>query len=145
MTYQHVDMSQAQIDDFFHEPRFAVIGTIRKKGASQLTPVWYLYENGHMYVSMSINSAKYRNLTRDPRVCICIAAQHPDARAVIIHGTVEFIPEESAWSDDIHWRLTRRYCDSDKEAQAFLDSIPPEAQSGLVSIIPDKVIAEDWN
>ncbi len=145
MTYQHVKMSQAQIDEFLQAPRFAVIGTIRGKGAPQLTPVWYLYENGHVYVSTSINSAKYRNLTRDPRVCICIAAQHPDARAVMIHGAVELIPEESAWSDDIHWRLTRRYCNSDEEAQAFLDSIPTEEKSALVSITPDKVIAEDWN
>lgn len=145
MTYQHVEMSQAQVDDFLQEPRFAIIGTIRKKGAPQLTPVWYLYENGRIYVSISVNSAKYRNLTRDPRVCICIAAQHPDARAVIVHGTVEFVSKEGAWFDDIHWRLTRRYCDSDKEAQAFLESIPKDEQSSLVSIAPDKVIAEDWN
>ena len=145
MTYQHVEMSQAQIDEFLQVPRFAVIGTIRRKGAPQLTPVWYLYENGHVYVRISIDSAKYRNLTRDPRVCICIAAQHPDARAVMIHGAVELIPEESAWSDDINWRLTRRYYNSDEEAQAFLDSIPTEEKSALVSITPDKVIADDWN
>ena len=145
MTYQHVEMSQAQIDEFLQVPRFAVIGTIRGKGAPQLTPVWYLYENGHVYVWVSINTAKYRNLTRDPRVCICIAAQHPDARAVMIHGAVELIPEESAWSDDINWRLTRRYYNSDEEAQAFLDSIPTEEKGALVSITPDKIIAEDWN
>jgi len=145
MTYQHVKMSQAQIDEFLQVPRFAVIGTIRKKGAPQLTPVWYLYEDGQVYVWISINSAKHRNLTRDPRVCICIAAQHPDARAVMIHGAVELIPEESAWSDDINWRLTRRYYNSDEEAQAFLDSIPTEEKGALVSITPDKVIAEDWN
>jgi PPOX class probable F420-dependent enzyme len=145
MTYQHVEMSQAQVDEFLQVPRFAVIGTIRAKGAPQLTPVWYLYENGYVYVSTSINSAKYRNLTRDPRVCICIAAQHPDARAVMIHGAAELIPEKSAWSDDIHWRITRRYCNSDEEAQAFLDSIPVEEKSALVSIAPDRIIAEDWN
>jgi hypothetical protein len=63
----------------------------------------------------------------------------------MIHGEVELIPEESAWSDDIHWRLTRRYFDSDDEAQAFFASFPTEEKSALVSITPDKVIAEDWN
>ena len=145
MTYQHVEMSHAQVDEFLQEPRFAVIGTVRRKGAPQLTPVWYLYENGHVYVSMSVKSAKYRNLTRDPRVCICIPAQHPDARAVMIYGTVELIPAESEWFDDIHWRITRRYCNSDKEARAYLDSISNDVQSALVSIAPDKIIAEDWN
>jgi len=145
MTYQHVEMSQAQVAEFLQEPRFAIFGTIRRKGAPQLTPVWYLYENGHMYVSMSITSAKFRNLTRDPRVCICIAAHHPDARAVMIHGAVELITEQDAWFDDIHWRITRRYCNSDKETQTYLESMPTEPQSVLVSITPDKVLAEDWN
>lgn len=145
MTDQHTDMSQTQVDDFLQESRFAVIGTIRKQGAPQLTPVWYLYENGQMYVSMSTSSAKFRNLSRDSRVCICIVAQHPDARAVIVHGRVEFIPGESAEFDDIHWRITRRYYDSDDQARAYLGSIPTDVQSCLVSIAPDKIIAEDWN
>ncbi len=145
MTYQHVEMSQAQVEEFLQVPRFAVFGTIRGNGAPQLTPVWYLYENGRVYVSMSVNSAKYRNLSRNPRVCICIAGQHPDARAVMIHGAAELIPEESAWSDDIHWRLTRRYYDSDEEARAFIGSIPIDEKSALVAVTPEKIIADDWN
>lgn len=145
MTYQHVEMTQTQVDEFLQEPRFAVIGTIRKKGAPQLTPVWYLYENGQLYVWISINSAKYRNLSRDPRVCVCIPAQHPDARAVMIHGTAEIIGGEKAWIDDIQWRITRRYSDSEEEAQLFLDSVSAKEESALVSIRPSKVIAEDWN
>jgi PPOX class probable F420-dependent enzyme len=145
MTYQAVEMSQAQVDEFLQEPRFAVIGTIRSKGAPQLTPVWYLHENGHLYVSISTNSAKCRNLARDRRVCICIAAQHPDARAVIIYGTVELISEKSAWFDDIHWRITRRYCSSDEETRDYLDSFSNDAQTALIVITPDKVIAENWN
>ncbi|NCF63910.1 MAG: TIGR03618 family F420-dependent PPOX class oxidoreductase [Gammaproteobacteria bacterium] len=144
MTIQQADMSQAQVDEFLQAPRIAVFGTVRAQGAPQLTPVWYLYENGQVFVSLSINSAKYRNLTRDPRVCICIAAPHPDARAVMIHGQAELIPEQSAWSDDIHWRITRRYYSSDDEAQEFLDSFPAE-ESALVSVTPAKVMAEDWN
>jgi PPOX class probable F420-dependent enzyme len=144
MTIQQADMSQAQVDEFLQVPRIAVFGTVRAQGAPQLTPVWYLYENGQVFVSLSINSAKYRNLTRDPRVCICIAAPHPDARAVMIHGQAELIPEQSAWSDDIHWRITRRYYSSDDEAQEFLDSFPAE-ESALVSVTPAKVMAEDWN
>lgn len=145
MTYQHIEMSQAQVEEFLQVPRFAVVGTIRVNGAPQLTPVWYLYENGRIYVSTSVNSAKYRNMSRDPRICICIAAQHPDARAVMIYGAVELIPEHSAWTDDINWRLTRRYCDTDEEAQAFIDSIPTDEKGALVVVTPDKVIAEDWN
>ena len=145
MTYQYAEMSQAHIEDFLQVPRFAIVGTNRVNGAPQLTPVWYLYENGRIYVSMSVNSAKYRNLRRDPRIGICISGVHPDARAVMIYGTVDLFPENSAWYEDVHWRLTRRYHDSDEEAQAFIDSLPTEQESAMAVVTPDKVIAEDYN
>ncbi len=145
MTYQYAEMSQAHIEDFLQVPRFAIVGTNRVNGAPQLTPVWYLYENGRIYVSMSVNSAKYRNLRRDPRIGICIPGVHPDARAVMIYGTVDLIPEDTALYDDINWRLTRRYHDSDEEAQAYIDSLPTEEESALAVVTPDKVIAEDYN
>ena len=145
MTYQFAEMSQAHVEGFLQEPRFAIVGTNRLNGAPQLTPVWFLYENGRVYVSMYINSAKYRNLRRDPRIGICISGAHPDARAVMIYGTVNLIPEDTASYDDIHWRLTRRYHDTDEEAQAFIDSLPPDQEGALIVVTPDKVIAEDYN
>jgi PPOX class probable F420-dependent enzyme len=145
MTYQYAVMSQAETEEFLRVPRFAVVGTVRKNGTPQLTPVWYLYENGRVYISVSINSAKYRNLSRNTGICICIAAEHPDARAVMIYGEAELIAEQSTWSEDIHWRITRRYSNSDEEAQAFLDSLPIDESIALIAVTPDRVIAEDWN
>ena len=145
MTYQCTEMSQAQVDEFLQVPRFAIVGTNRVNGAPQLTPVWYLYENGRIYMSISVNSAKYRNLRRDHRIGLCIAGEHPDARAVMIYGSVELILEESAWRDDMEWRLVRLYYDSDGEAQAFIDSMPSEQESALAVVTPDKVIAQDYN
>ena len=127
------------------EPRFAIVGTNRRNGAAQLTPMWFLYENGCIYMSMGVNSVKYRNLRRDPRIGICISAAHPDARAVMIYGKAEFIRPDVAGYDDIHWRLTRRYYESDEEAQTFLDSLPAEDESALIVVTPDKVLAEDYN
>jgi PPOX class probable F420-dependent enzyme len=145
MTYQYAEMSQAQIEEFLHAPRFAIVGTNRVNGAPQLAPVWYLYENGRIYVSMSVDSAKYRNLRRDSRIGICISGSHPDARAVMIYGTVDLVPEDAAVYEDIDWRLTRRYHDSDEEAQAFIDSLPADQESALAVVTPDKIIAEDYN
>ena len=145
MTDQFTEMSQAQVEQFLQVPRFAIVGTNRVNGPPQLTPVWYLYENGRIYVSMSVSSAKYRNLRRDARIGICIAGDHPDARAVMIYGTVELILEDSAWHDDIDWRLVRRYHDSDEEAQSYIDTMPTEEESALAVVTPDKVIAQDYN
>jgi hypothetical protein len=63
----------------------------------------------------------------------------------MIYGTVDLIPEDTALYDDIDWRLTRRYHDSDEEAQAYIDSLPTEEESALAVVTPDKVIADDYN
>jgi hypothetical protein len=96
-------------------------------------------------MSVSVDSVKYRNLRRDPRIGICISAAHPDARAVMIYGKAELITPDAAGYEDIDWRLTRKYFESDDEAQAFLDSLPAEDESALIAVTPDKILAEDYN
>ena len=145
MSDQCSEMSPAQIEEFLQVPRFATVGTIRKNGTPQLTPVWYLYEGGKLYITMYVNSVKYRNLSRDPRIALCIAGNHPDARAVMIYGTVELVLEESPWVDDIVWRLTRRYHDSDEEARTYMESPAGEGDSVLVVVTPGRMLAEDYN
>lgn len=145
MTNQCTDMSQAQVEEFLRAPRFAIVGTNRANASPQLTPVWYLYEEGRLYVSIYVKSAKYRNLLLDPRISLCIAGDHPDARAVMIYGTVELIQEDSGWSDEICWQIVRRYYDSDEEAQSYLDSEAMAGDGALVVVTPDKIIAQDYN
>jgi PPOX class probable F420-dependent enzyme len=145
MIYQLRNMTEEQVKEFLREPRFAIVGTTRKSGGPQMTPVWYLHENDRIYLSTDVTGAKCRNLSRDNRICICVAAAHPDARAVMIYGSVELVPQDSAWTVDVNWRLTRRYYDSDEEAQVFIDAVPPGADRALVVVTPEKVIGEDWN
>ena len=145
MSNPFVKMSQDQIDEFLQEPRFVIVGTNRVDGPPQLTPIWYLYEIGRIYLSMYVKSAKYRNLRRDPRIGLCIAGTHPDARAVMIYGEVDVIPEDDDQYDAIYWRLTRRYHDSDEETRAYLDSFENDEGSAIVVVTPDKVIAQDYN
>ncbi len=146
MTIQYSDMSQSEINEFLQVPRHAVVATNRVNGPPQLTPVWYLYENEKIYISMFVESAKFKNLHRDPRVSICIAGESPDARAVIFSGTVDLFLEDSAmWDDEIIWRLVRRYFDSDKEAQLYMDSEDNLAESALAVVSPERIIAQDYN
>ena len=134
MSFEYIDMSQSQIDEFLEEPRHAVVGTNRAIGPPQLTPVWYLYENERIYLSMYVKSAKYRNLRRDPHIAICIAGSHPDARAVMIYGTIEVIPQGSDPYDDIHWRLMRRYYETDEETRELMDSLSDDPESAIVVV-----------
>ncbi|NCF26707.1 MAG: TIGR03618 family F420-dependent PPOX class oxidoreductase [Gammaproteobacteria bacterium] len=145
MAIQHSEMSQAEIEEFLRVPRFAIVGTNRVNGPPQLSPVWYLYEDSRIYFTMYIESAKYRNLRRDPRIGICIAGESPDARAVMFYGSVELITDDSTWVDEVCWRIVRRYYDSDKEAQSFIDLAAAGGKGSLAIVTPDKVLAQDYN
>jgi PPOX class probable F420-dependent enzyme len=146
MTIPHLNMSQTEIEEFLRPPRFAIVGTNRKDGPPQLTPVWYLYEKQKLYVSMFTKSAKYKNLRRDPRLSICIAGDNPDARAVIFSGSAElYLQDSELWVNDIMWRLIRRYYDSDEEAKSYQNTESNSGESALTVLSPDRILAQDYN
>ncbi len=145
MSFQHSDMGQAEIEEFLREPRIAIVGTNRVNGPPQRTPVWYLYQDDRIYMTMFVKSAKYRNLCRDSRIGVCIAGDHPDARAVMIYGTTEFVLEESSWVEDIEWRVIRRYYDSDKEARSYMDASVDGGESAIAVVTLERVLAQNFN
>ncbi len=138
-------MTQAQTDEFLQAPRHAVVATNRRDGPPQLSPVWYLYEAGRIYISVRVASAKYRNLRRDPRIGVCVDGAHPDARAVMIYGRAELIEADSPWREDMHWRITRRYFGSDEEARRFRDEAREWGPRALIVVTPEKTISQDFN
>ena len=138
-------MTQAQVEQFLEPPRHAIVGTNRRDGPPQLSPVWYLYEDGRLYIGVLVTSAKYRNLRRDPRISLCIDGGHPDARAVMIYGSAELIEAESPWQDEMIWRIARRYHDSDEDARRYQETSRDWGRTVLIVVTPEKIISQDFN
>jgi hypothetical protein len=138
-------MEPGQIDAFLAETRHAIVGVIRSDGAPQLSPVWILCENEKIYFSILVDSAKFRQLERDPRISLCVDAGHPDARAVMIEGRVELIREKSAWSEEVSWKIVRRYHETEEEARLFDSQMESEGPSALVVVSPRRVVGRDFN
>ena len=65
-------MIHADIDALLEAPLNATLATNRRDGAPQLSPIWYLYEEGRFHISIGADSVKARNVRRDPRVSLCI-------------------------------------------------------------------------
>lgn len=145
MTVEYTVMSQGQIDEFLQVPRHGIFATNRTKGPPQITAVWYLYENRKIYIMILADSAKYRSIKRDPRVSICVDGGHPDGRAVTIYGTAELVEDMSAWPDDILFRITRRYVESDEEARELNDELSDGDVDVLIVVTPTKIFARDYN
>ncbi len=88
------------------EKVLAHVATVMPDGSPQVTPVWVDTDGETVLFNTAKDRLKYRNLSRDPRIAVSIAARENDYRTVVIRGRAEFI-EEGA--DDHIDRLAKKY------------------------------------
>lgn len=96
------------LDAFLREPRPAVIATIRADGRPSTAAVWFLWEAGHVMLSMSPDGARARNLRRNPGLAITVLGQQrPPAHVSLIGRAVEFRDDSSLqFADRLSIRFT---------------------------------------
>jgi len=84
--------SKAEVERFLRGRRVAVLGTIGADGAPVLTPIWYLYRDGHLLMRTDKQSVKAKNVARDPRVTVCVQDERPPYASVTVYGKAAIEP-----------------------------------------------------
>ncbi len=135
-------MDASQVQAFLAETRHAVV---RPNGEAQLSPIWFLHEAERFYFTVLTASAKYRHLSRDPRITLCIDAGHPDARLVTLSGTAELITADSSERVDREWRILRCYHENDADARHYEAAIFQQGSGALVAVSPSQIVSWDYN
>ena len=54
------------------EPVLASLATIGPDGAPEVNPVWFLWENGEVLISVKAETRKYQSMRANPRVAFSI-------------------------------------------------------------------------
>ena len=86
----------------------ASLGTENEDGSIHLTAVWYLSDDGCLYVATSSRTRKARNVTVRPKASLMVDIRKPGAeRGVVAMCSVEVIAGES--SREINARIHSRY------------------------------------
>jgi PPOX class probable F420-dependent enzyme len=92
----------------------ATLGTTNDDGSILLTPIWYLYQAGRLYLPTGSSSHKARNLRVRPAVTVLIDQRHGERhRWASAEGTADFLVGDAA--KEINRRVRDRYLTPDGE------------------------------
>ena len=123
---------------FLQADRHAILATNGANGAQQLTPVWYVYEDGVLYVSALVTTVKVRNLRRDPSVTVCIDGGRSDVRYVVLGGKAELI-EPGERQKALRWRIVKQY-HSDEAAAARYNELLKDSVGVIIALRPERIV-----
>lgn len=86
-------MSTEELNAFLARPIVARIATVRANGSPQLAPMWFLYEDGVMYMSTRTWAAKVKHIRQNPRVAVVVDEMVAPLKnkVVTIEGTTEVL------------------------------------------------------
>ena len=124
----------SRLTDFLAPTKIAVVATVGQDGMPQLTPNWYVYQDGRIAISTTKQRLKYRNLVRDSRLAVCVLTEPLAQEYVSVRGTAEIIDDESIWP--VTEAIVRRYVRPDR-VQARMDQLRTEDRI-IISLKPER-------
>jgi PPOX class probable F420-dependent enzyme len=124
------------------ERRIASVATVDADGVPHLTSVWFLYEDGCLYLAIPSSSAKGRNLARNPRIAVMIDVRSSYQEAGIsASGDAEMLrgDEAAAFTRRVH----EKYLSADALADPQVGPAFAAMDDIAVRLRPRKWIAWD--
>jgi PPOX class probable F420-dependent enzyme len=114
-------MNPGEIDAFLDSQRTLVLVTLRADGSPVAHPLWFARVDDALYVNTRVDSLKFRNAARDPRVCAVVEAgeSYFELRGVRVEGRCQRAddPEEVA-------RVQRAQAEKDRRLGSGMDDLP---------------------
>jgi PPOX class probable F420-dependent enzyme len=96
------------LHDFLELRLIATLGTLNEDGSILLTPIWYLFDEGRLYVGTSSTSRKVRNVQARPRATLLVDQRALGGnRWVSASGKAEVVRGDPAAA--INARIRARY------------------------------------
>jgi len=134
------DMTPEEVRSFIsHGTRTAKVATVMKDGRPHVMPVWFVLDGEQIVFTTGADTAKGRNLQRDPRIALVVEEDEPPFAFVHVRGRV-MIHEDLDELLRFATAIGSRYMGEDR-AEEFgqRNAVPGEL---LVRVAPERVIAE---
>ena len=72
---------------FLSGHRYCIVGTNRRSGPPALSPVFYVFDGDEIVISITTDRHKYRAITSDPRVSLCVIHEESPFPYLTVYGT----------------------------------------------------------
>jgi PPOX class probable F420-dependent enzyme len=136
-------MSSQEIEDFLSDGHTARIATVKPDDSPHVTPVWYLWENKQLLMTIPKDSVKARNIRQNNKVAVTIDTDKAPIKAVIIEGTAKI----EKISNEIERKIDRRMAAKYVKTEYLDEYIEWADAQGIeyiyIRIRPEKMIAWD--
>ncbi len=91
------ELTETQTIDFLSKSKLnLLLGTIDESGEPNVHPVWYLYDNGKLYVETAKTAKKTKNIRNKNSVYFCVDDETMPYKGVRGKGTVRILEDIQA-------------------------------------------------
>ena len=136
MTNGLTEDEVTRIGEFLKPPRIVTVATIGRSGMPQLTPNWYRFSEGTLTISTTKSRLKYKNLSRDPRLSVCIYSEPLAADYVVLSGKARIMDGEEIWPETEE--IIQRYMSRDRVPER-IEHMRTEGRV-IISLKPEHVL-----
>ncbi|MBI4640113.1 MAG: nitroreductase family deazaflavin-dependent oxidoreductase [Candidatus Tectomicrobia bacterium] len=135
-------LNEGEIKEFLEGEPTVIFTTLGRDGRPLSLPMWYVYHDGHIYISTGGESQKVKNVRRDPRVCavVEIGEKISELKAVVIQGKCEIVENEDEMTRVRQLFATKYAAARGQQAthsQQTTQTQSPQPSRALLKIIPD--------
>ncbi|MBM4406959.1 MAG: pyridoxamine 5'-phosphate oxidase family protein [Chloroflexi bacterium] len=140
-------LDQQEIADFLTNGHTLIVSTIDKDGYPHSTPVWYVYDGGHVYFRVRSATIKAKGLLRNPKVAVLVESgeRWRDLKAVLIRGRAEPVTD-TAFQVRFDALLDAKYANFREAREAMPTRTQQHYATGKTyfKVVPEKRIAS-WD
>jgi PPOX class probable F420-dependent enzyme len=131
-------MSPKEIEDFLNEKNVARIATVKPNNSPHVSPVWYLWDNKLLFMSIGENSVKANNIRQNNQVSVTIDNCTYPGKGVIIEGEAEI----KEFDERLEWEISRRYLEP-RILDQYLKYARTKWRNVILVVHPTKIISWD--
>lgn len=141
---RRIAMTPSEVDDFLAAERTCRVASAGADGRPHVTPLWFAWDGGALWLTSLVRSQRWTDLARDPRVAVVIdtGELYGELRGVEISGRAEPVGDIPRGAGD-HPELAgpeRRFA----RKYAGVDEYVPDGRHGWLRIVPEKLVSWDF-